>query len=92
MLRLSRAACAQLRYSAEEASAALGTTDCVRLRLDLLREALATCEGIRPAYCFVMSRESLLASAGLLVTYFVVIFQFNITEHLEAIKSNHTVF
>ena len=76
VLEACRSSCSQLRHSLEVSSDATAS-DRLRLRVDLLREELVNCQGIKPEDYFVIGRESLLASVGLIVTYFLVLFQFN---------------
>ncbi len=53
-----------------------------RLRLDALRENLGGSEGVAPCQCFNLSMGSAMAAFGLLLTYSLVLFQFQITEGL----------
>jgi hypothetical protein len=49
----------------------------LKTRLDHLAENLGSCEGVTPLAFFVLDRPSTLSAVGLLVTYFVVLLQFD---------------
>ncbi len=53
-----------------------------RLRLDSLTVNLGGCAGITPVSAFVLGNKSMLSVLGLLVTYFVVLFQFKVESRL----------
>ncbi len=49
-------------------------------RLTVLADCLSMCAGVEPLHFFVLGNASVMSVSGLVLTYFFVLFQFQITE------------